>query len=92
MRIQTPTPPIDVVGVDEACYGPPQHEQSVDRADCLYGPPQHEQHVEHPDWVVSIACRALAAGPVPSVTVPTPSEPEPNSTVDREREPAVVRQ
>ena len=92
MRTQTPTSPLDVVGVDVARYGPPQHEQSTGRADCLYGPPQHEQCVEHPDWLVSIACRALAAGPVQSVPVPTPPESEPNSTADREREPAVIRQ
>jgi len=92
MRTQTPTPPFDIVGVDVARYGPPQHEQSAGRADCLYGPPQHEQHAEHPDWFVSIACRALAAGPVPSVPVPTPIESESNSTVDRERESAVISQ
>jgi len=92
MRTQTPTSPLDVVGVDMARYGPPQHEQPACRADCLYGPPQHEQHTDHPDWVVSIACRALAAGPVQSVPVPTTPEPEPKSTAERERERAVVRQ
>ncbi|MFO7833927.1 MAG: hypothetical protein R6V31_07715 [Halohasta sp.] len=92
MRTQSPTSPFDVVGVDMTRYGPPQHEPSTGMADCRYGPPQHEQHAEHPDWLVSIACRALAAdGPVQSVAAPTTPESEPDS-VDRERERAVVRQ
>jgi len=91
MRTQTPTSPFDVVGVDMARYGEPQHELSASAADCLYGPPQHEQHVEDPDWLISIARRTFSITTMEPLEEPTP-EPEPKPTADRERERAIVQQ
>jgi len=91
MRTRTPTSPFDVVGVDMARYGPPQHEPSASAADCLYGPPQHEQHVEDPDWLISIARRSFSIVSMEPVDAPdTEAEPEPKPTERKER--AVVRQ
>jgi len=91
MRTQTPTSPFDVVGVDVARYGKPQHERSASAADCLYGPPQHEQDVEDPDWLISIARRSFDIVSMKPVEEPTP-DPEPKPTAEREREHAVVQQ
>jgi|GEM_PF-257865 hypothetical protein len=88
MRTQTPTSPFDVVGVDVARYGKPQHELSASAADCLYGPPQHEQDVKDPDWLISVASRKFSISSMTPVEASEP-EPEPEPTEDRER--AVVR-
>ena len=88
MRTQPPTPPFDVVGVDLARYGDPQHEMPSSSANSLYGPPQHETEVEDPDWLISIASKAF------SVEAPDPGG---SPTVDEqlveppERERTVVR-
>jgi len=89
MRTQTPTSPFDVVGVDVARYGEPQHETSVTSADRLYGPPQHEQHVEDPDWLISIARRTFSINTMEPVGK-LETEPEPKPT-KKERERAIVR-
>jgi len=88
MRTQTPTSPFDVVGVDVARYGKPQHEPSASAADCLYGPPQHEQDVEDPDWLISVASRKFS---ISSMTPTEASEPEPEPEPTEDRERAVVR-
>lgn len=91
MRTQTPTSPFDVVGVDVARYGEPQHETSVAPTDRLYGQPQHEQNVEDPDWLISIARRTFSINSTEPAGEPeTEPEPEPNST-EQERERAIVR-
>ncbi|MEA1930409.1 hypothetical protein [Halohasta litorea] len=84
MRIQPPTSPFDVVGVDVARYGEPQHELSASATDCLYGPPQHEQDVEDPDWLISVASRKFSAASMTPVETSEP-EPEPEPTEERER-------
>ena len=89
MRRQTPTSPFDVVGVDKACYGEPQHEISASVTDHLYGPPQHEQHVEDPDWLISIARRTFSITTMEPDEEPD-TEPEPKPTQERER--AVLKQ
>jgi len=62
MRTQPPTTPFDVVGVERAQYGDPQHETSTANVESLYGPPQHETEINDPDWLISIARRAFTVG------------------------------
>lgn len=93
MRTQPPTSPFDVVGVDVARYGEPQHEASASAADCLYGPPQHEPQVEDPDWLISIARRSFSITSMEPFGLSEPDtepEPEPKPTATKER--ALVRQ
>lgn len=89
MRTQTPTSPFDVVGVEKAQYGEPQHETAPTPTNSLYGPPQHETEIEDPEWLISIAARAF------SITAPEPAgKPEideTSETEEKQREPTVVR-
>lgn len=62
MQIYTPFPQLDVVDIEVAWYGEPQHEVDYHVADCLYGPPQHEPPVEDPDWLITIATSAFRSG------------------------------
>jgi len=86
MRTQPPTTPFDVVDVDVARYGTPQHEISTANVESLYGPPQHETAVEDPEWLISIASAAFG------VEAPEPGRPEvDDEPAEPERERTVVR-
>lgn len=91
MRTQPPTTPFDVVGVEMARYGEPQHETAVSSTDTFYGHPQHEQHVEDPDWLISIARRSFSVNSMQPFGEPE-TEPEPKPTEEKSRERAVIRQ
>jgi len=95
MRTQPPTPPFDVVDVDVARYGSPQHETSTNSCETstnsvesLYGPPQHETEVEDPEWLISIASKAFSVEAPEPAGAPTVDE-QPTEPPERER--AVVR-
>jgi hypothetical protein len=62
MQIHSPHSQYDVVSIEVAWYGEPQHEVSNHTADHLYGPPQHESPVGDPDWLIAIATSAFRSG------------------------------
>ena len=88
MRTQTPTPPFDLVGVEQAQYGEPQHETASTPPNSLYGPPQHETEIEDPEWLVSIAAKAFSVEPAEPAGKPTRDEQQAEPP---ERERTVVR-
>jgi len=88
MRTQTPTPPFDLVGVEQARYGEPQHETAPTPANSLYGPPQHETNIEDPEWLISIAAKAFSVKAAEPAGMPTSDE---QKAEPPERERTVVR-